>query len=84
MCTHKNNSAPRCLRRTFLSKWSNKEPLASEETFDFIKVVFLVGKEGFFRVQKDKKEMFFKEPLIEWFFVEPKIVILWHRYEEPF
>ncbi len=55
MCTHKNNSAPRCLRRTFLSKWSNKEPLASEETFDFIKVVFLVGKEGSSEYKKIRK-----------------------------
>ncbi len=23
--------------------------------------------------------MFFEEPLTEWFFVEPKIVNLWHR-----
>ncbi len=28
--------------------------------------------------------MFFKEPLTEWFFVEPKMVLLWHRCEEPF
>ncbi len=27
--------------------------------------------------------MFFKEPLTEWLFVEPKMVLLWHRSEEP-
>ncbi len=30
-----------------------------------------------------QKEMFFKEPLTQWFFVEPNIVLLWHRFEEP-
>ncbi len=25
--------------------------------------------------------MFFKEPLTEWFFVEPKMIILWHLCE---
>ncbi len=28
--------------------------------------------------------MFFKETLTEWFFVEPKMVLLWHRCEQPF
>ncbi len=28
--------------------------------------------------------MFFKEPLTEWFFVESKMVLLWHHCEEPF
>ncbi len=27
--------------------------------------------------------MFFKEPLTERLFVEPKMVLLWHRSEEP-
>ncbi len=27
---------------------------------------------------------FFKELLTEWFFVEPKMVLLWHLCEEPF
>ncbi len=26
-----------------------------------------------------RKRWFFKEPLTEWFFVEPKMVLLWHR-----
>ncbi len=28
--------------------------------------------------------MFFKEPLTERFFVELKMVLLWHNWEEPF
>ncbi len=28
--------------------------------------------------------MFFKEPLTECFFVEPQMILLWHRCEEPF
>ncbi len=28
--------------------------------------------------------MFFKEPLTEYLFVEPNMVLLWHRCEEPF
>ncbi len=38
-------------------------------------------------IKKDhiKKGMvYFKETLTEWFFVEPKMVLLWHRCEEPF
>ncbi len=27
--------------------------------------------------------MFFKEPLTEWFFVKPKLVLLWHRSKNP-
>ncbi len=30
-----------------------------------------------------RKRWFFKEPLTEWFFVEPRMVIVWHRCEEP-
>ncbi len=33
--------------------------------------------------KKLRKIWFFKEPLTEWFFVEPKIVLLWHCCEEP-
>ncbi len=39
----------------------------------------ICGERRFFRLLKGKKEMFFKEPLTEWFFVEPKMVLLWHR-----
>ncbi len=28
--------------------------------------------------------MFFKEPFTEWFFVEPKIDLIWHLCGEPF
>ncbi len=41
-------------------------------------------KEGSSDYKKVRKRWFFKEPLTEWFFVEPKKVILWHRCEEPF
>ncbi len=34
--------------------------------------------------KKVRKRWFFKEPLTEWFFVESKMVLLWHRCEEPF
>ncbi len=41
-------------------------------------------KEGSSDYKKVRKRWFFKEPLTEWFFVEPKMVLLWHRCEEPF
>ncbi len=41
-------------------------------------------KEGSSDYKKLRKRWFFKEPLTEWFFVEPKMVLLWHRCEEPF
>ncbi len=41
-------------------------------------------KEGSSDYKKAIKRWFFKETLTEWFFVEPKIVLLWHRCEEPF
>ncbi len=36
-------------------------------------------KKRFFRLYKGKDEMVCKEPLTECFFVEPKMVLLWHR-----
>ncbi len=62
--TLKNKGASRCHRRTFLSKWFYKETLTSEHSSDYKKV---------------RKRWFFEEPLTEWFFVEPKMVLLWHR-----
>ncbi len=58
-------------RRTFLSKWFHKEPLTSEEPFCFTK-----GSLWWKKVLqiKGKEQMFFKEPLTEWFFMEPKKV----------
>ncbi len=41
-------------------------------------------KEGSSDYKKVRKRWFFKEPLTEWFFVEPKMVLLWDRCEEPF
>ncbi len=41
-------------------------------------------KEGSSDYKKVRKRWFFKEPLTECFFVEPKMVLLWHRCEEPF
>ncbi len=35
-------------------------------------------KEGSSDYKKVRKRWFFKEPLTEWFFVEPKMVLLWH------
>ncbi len=35
--------------------------------------------EFFYRLWKAWRRWFFKEPLTEWFFVEPKMVLLWHR-----
>ncbi len=53
----------------FLSKWFHKEPLKSEDRL-------FVAKEGSSDYKKVRKRWFFKESLTEWFFVEPKIVIL--------
>ncbi len=39
-------------------------------------------KEGSSDYKKLRKRWFFKEPLTEWFFVEPKMVLL--SLEEPF
>ncbi len=36
-------------------------------------------KEGSSDYKKVRKRWFFKEMLTEWFFVEPKMVLLWHR-----
>ncbi len=69
----KNKGASRCRRITFLSKWLHKKSLK----FCFTKG-YLWGR-MFFRLLKRKKEMF----LTEWFFVEPSMVLLWHRCEEP-
>jgi len=41
-------------------------------------------KEGSSDYEKVRKRWFCKEALTEWFFVEPKKVLLWHRCEEPF
>ncbi len=41
-------------------------------------------KEGSSDYKKVRKRQFFKEPLTEWFFVESKMVLPWHRSEEPF
>ncbi len=43
-----------------------------------------MAKEGSSDYKKVRKRWFFKEPLTEWFFVEPKMVLLWHHCEEPF
>ncbi len=71
--TLKNKAASRCHRRTFLSKWLNKEALTSEEPL-FHKS-FLVVKEG----SSDYKKVRKRYSLTEWFFVEPEMVPLWHR-----
>ncbi len=36
-------------------------------------------KEGSSNSKKVRKIWFFKKTLIAWFFVEPKMAILWHR-----
>ncbi len=41
-------------------------------------------KKGSSDYKKVRKRWFFKEPLTECFFVEPKMVILWHRCEARF
>ncbi len=38
-----------------------------------------MAKEGSSDYKKVRKRWFFKEPLTECFFVEPKMVLLWHR-----
>ncbi len=38
--------------------------------------MLFVAKEGSSDDKKVRKRWFFKEPLTEWFFVEPKMVIL--------
>ncbi len=43
-----------------------------------------MAKEGSSDYKKLRKRWFFKEPLTEILFVEPKMVLLWHRCEEPF
>ncbi len=43
-----------------------------------------MAKEGSSDYKKVRKREFFKEPLTEGFFVEPKMVLLRHRCEEPF
>ncbi len=43
-----------------------------------------MAKEGSSDYKKVRKRWLFKEPLTEWFFVEPKMVLLWHCCEEPF
>ncbi len=76
--THKG--ASRCHRITFLSKRFHKEPLTSEEPFCFTKgSLWWKGSSDYKTV---RKRWFFKEPLTEWFFVEPKMVILWHRLKK--
>ncbi len=41
-------------------------------------------KEGSSDYKKLRQRWFFKYILTEWFFVEPKMALLWHRCEEPF
>ncbi len=36
-------------------------------------------KKGSSDYKNVSKSRFFEEPLTEWFFVEPKMVLLWHR-----
>ncbi len=38
-----------------------------------------MAKEGSLDYKKVRKRLVFKEPLTEWFFVKPKMVLLWHR-----
>ncbi len=51
--------------------------------FLFHKRLFVV-KEGSSDYKMVRQKLFFKESSTEWFFVEPKMVIIWHRCEEPF
>ncbi len=37
-----------------------------------------MAKEGTSDYKKVRKRWFFEETLTEWFFVEPKMVLLWH------
>ncbi len=46
-------------------------------TFLFHKKLF-VAKEGSSDYKKVRKRWFFKEPLTDWFFVEPQMVPLWY------
>jgi len=62
-----------------LSKWFHKELLTSKEPF-----WLFVVKEGSSDFKKVRKRWFFKERLTEWFFAEPKMVLLRHLYEECF
>ncbi len=78
--TLKNKGASRCHRRT-LSKWFHKD-FNIWRTFLFHKMLFVV-KEGSSDYKKVRKRWFFKKPLSEWFFVEPKMVPL-ASLEEPF
>ncbi len=77
--TLKIKGTSRCHRRTVLSKWFHKEPLTSEEPL-FHKRFFV--EKGFSDYKKVSKRWFFKEPLTEWFSVEPKMVLLWHRLKK--
>ncbi len=43
-----------------------------------------MAKQGSSDYKKVRKRWFFKETLTEWFFVEPKMVLICHRCEEPF
>ncbi len=65
-----NKGASRCHRITFFCNWFNKEPLTSEKPF--CSQSFFVVKEGSSDYKKVIKRWFFKEPLTEWFFGEPK------------
>ncbi len=47
-------------------------------TFKFSIIFFSVVKEGSSDYKKVRKRWFFKEPLTEWLFVEPKIVLQYH------
>ncbi len=70
--TLKNKGASRCHRIFFLYKWFHKEPLTSEEPYN---KRFFVAKEDSSDYKKVRMRWFFKEPLTEWFFVEPKMVL---------
>ncbi len=72
--TLKNKGAARCHKITFLSKWFHKELLTSEEPFCFTKASLLRNK-----VLQIIKRSESDGSLTEWFFVEPKMVLLWHR-----
>ncbi len=79
--TLKNKGAPRCHRRAVLSKWFHKKTLRSEEPFCFTKDSLWCKK--FIQIMK-RQERDFKEPLTEWFFVGPKIILLWHLLKDLF
>ncbi len=42
-----------------------------------------MANQGSSDYKKVRKIWFFKETLTEWFFVEPKMVLICHRCEEP-